>query len=338
MKVTLILLFLLCIFFSYLKNVPGWFYYLFGLVLALVAGFRDVSLFMDSDNYITAFYGDINEKFEWTFVSIVAFSSMISNTPFFMFFIYAILGVLIKIYAIQNLTKLQFLSLAIYISYFYILHDMTQIRAGVASGIFLIGIQYLEGRNLLKYSIICLLAISFHYSAILIIPLYFISPNKINKWLWFSFIPLSYLYHIAGFTLSTFIPMIPIPIVQDLWKIYQFRMTADLNLTINIFNIGQLLRCCIACFILYYSSLLEKENKYFNLLLKIYILGIISFVLFADIPDIAFRVSQFLLIVEIILIPLIVYIFKPKALAYAFPAFIGLIFLYLNIFYAKLVL
>lgn len=339
MKIILIVFYLLSFLLSYLKKTPLWLYYIFALVLALTAGFRDVSLFMDSEIYTNAFYGDVNEKYELSFVFIVFVAKKLSNTPFFMFFIYAMLGVLIKAYAIKRLTNLYFLSLSLYISYFYILHDMTQIRAGVASAIFLLGIKYLEERNALKYFGSCLIAIFFHYSAIIVIPLYFfIKSGSINKTLWAALIPLSYIFHVAGFTLSTLIPLIPIGFVQTLWDLYKFRMSAGIGLEINIFNVTQLIRCFIACFMLYYSTTIMKENRYFILLLKIYILGIISFVLLADIPDFAFRVSQFLLIVEIILIPLMIYTFKQKKIAYIFPAFIGLIFLFLNLFYAKLVL
>lgn len=338
MKLVLIFTYLLSFCFSYLRKVPSWFYYLFVVVLALIAGLRDVTLFNDYDNYIKAFEEGGSEKYEPSFIFIVYITKLVTSTPFLMFFIYALLGVFIKAFAIKRLTQLYFLSLAIYISYFYILHEMTQIRAGIASGILLLCIKPLLDKTFLKFLLLSFLAIFFHYSAIIIIPLYFIINNKsINQYFWMALIPLSYFIHFAGITISQIIPMIPIDFVQTLWKLYEFRMSADIGMDINIFNVTQLLRCGIAFFLLYYSSIIGNNNKYFIVLIKIYVLGIISFVLFADVPDFAFRISQFYLVVEIILIPFIVYVFKQKKIAYVFPMLVGLIFLYLNLFYAKLI-
>ncbi|WP_256742632.1 EpsG family protein, partial [Cronobacter sakazakii] len=55
----------------------------------------------------------------------------------------------IKLHAIKKISSSPILSLIIYIAFYYILHDMTQIRAGVAAGLFLLAIRELaSGKNI----------------------------------------------------------------------------------------------------------------------------------------------------------------------------------------------
>lgn len=56
-------------------------------------------------------------------------------------------------------------------------------RNSIAIFIFINSLDYIRERNCLKYMVSCVLAISFHYSAILYIPLYFFLNMKISKWI-----------------------------------------------------------------------------------------------------------------------------------------------------------
>lgn len=56
-------------------------------------------------------------------------------------------------------------------------------RNSIAFFIFINSLGYIRERNCLKYMVSCVLAISFHYSAILYIPLYFFLNRKISKWI-----------------------------------------------------------------------------------------------------------------------------------------------------------
>lgn len=68
------------------------------------------------------------------------------------FFIYA-LAVSIKFLAIRQISKFPFLSIFTYISLYFVLLEMTQIRAGVAIGIFLLSIKDIYNRNLINFSL-----------------------------------------------------------------------------------------------------------------------------------------------------------------------------------------
>lgn len=65
--------------------------------------------------------------------------------------IYAILGVTLKLIAIRRYSLLPIFSIFTYISMYFILHEMTQIRAGVATAIFLFALEDIKDRNLKGY-------------------------------------------------------------------------------------------------------------------------------------------------------------------------------------------
>jgi hypothetical protein len=50
-----------------------------------------------------------------------------------LFFTYAIIAIPIQLSALWKLSKMPFLTLTLYISYYYMMHDMVQIRCSVAS-------------------------------------------------------------------------------------------------------------------------------------------------------------------------------------------------------------
>lgn len=163
---------------------------LIGLFLVLVASIRPIGLDNDSYGYIELIQkvknNDISISIEPTFEII---SYLTNFNERIVFFIYASLAVSIKFLAIRQISKFPFLSIFTYISLYFVLLEMTQIRAGVAIGIFLLSIKDIYNRNLINFSLKIIAATLFHYSAIILILLYFLNPYKINKIVYF-FIPI----------------------------------------------------------------------------------------------------------------------------------------------------
>ena len=182
------------------------------IVLITIAAFRGEGVDRDYSNYVSYFHEQDFLFVEPSFVLIsIIIHFIVGPYPIFLFIFFAILGVSLKFIAIKQLTELWFLSLVIYISYFFILQDLTQIRAGVATSFLLLCIKPIKERNWKKFLLFSFLAFSFHYSALLIFPLWFLGGKSGRKWLFFS-IPISYLVYFSGINLIT---MIPVPFIQD---------------------------------------------------------------------------------------------------------------------------
>ena len=288
-----------------------------GIILILIAGFRPVGIDADSLKYASilgVYFNDANfiEK-EPTFWLINEFNHIVFNSEVQTFFlIFAIIGVSLKLYAIKILSKNPLMSIMVYLSLYFILHEMTQIRIGVASAIFLLAIPDIINKNFKIYLLKTVLAMSFHYSAFVMIFIYFLSNKRINQKVYY-FLPL------FGFVLQD----ITLEIIEMLATLLPVVIGYKVNLYISLLDSGKFSDINIFNFyytsliVLYYIALVNyrKFNGMYDVL-GIKILGIMLFLFYSlsVIPVLAFRVSEFFGVVLIFLIPNFIRIFKQKNL------------------------
>ena len=192
-------------------------------------------------------------------------------------------------------------------------------------------------RNIKSFLILVSFAFCFHSSAIAIIPLYFVSSKIKNLRIYLLLIPLMYLLYFAGIRLTTFLSMLPIPSIQQKIMAYKLIMENGEMSEINIFNIFFLLKIIMCFFLMWKSTNISQQNKYFIILLKIYIIGLSSFIVFSDFPTLAFRISELYQIVEILLVPMIIYAFTEKRIASLIPILYASVLLGLILFYNKII-
>jgi transmembrane protein EpsG len=229
------------------------------------------------------------------------------NTTIIIFGIYAFIGIGLKIQAIKKYSKYAFISLAIYFLTYFWLHDYTQIRAGVASGFALIAVCNLETKKYIKYFLYILLAICFHWSAIIyiiIFPLFFL-PNRVIQ----IFVILSFLASIVGFDLSKIIILLTSsPAINTYFYIHSGHVAG-----INVLNSLSLTSVVIYFF---YSYILKRTHCDLNNQYKLKICGLslVAYFMFSclQLPVVAYRLYEILNIVYIILLPEIMVSVKEK--------------------------
>jgi hypothetical protein len=125
-------------------------------------------------NYVTGVSdGTLGVFFiEPSFYILSKLSLFLTGGGVFMFLVYAVLGVVIKLYLSKRVSSYYWFSAAIYISYFFFLQDFTQIRIGVAmSFILLSAFRFYEGRRL-SAALLFVCAVCFHYSTVFFLPFY----------------------------------------------------------------------------------------------------------------------------------------------------------------------
>lgn len=311
-----------------------------GILLVCVATLRD-----GADHDYTSYVGYYNQVSTFGDYSVEPTFNLISkivkilffDVVVFLFFIYAALGVGLKIYAISKLTELKLLSLLSYFSFYFLMHDMTQMRAGVASALLLLCIQPLYERSYKKFLLITAIAVLFHYSALSIFLLIVLNPKRINKLLYGLLIPLGYCLCFLHLDITGILGLIPVAEVQNKVQAYLYLQDYSDNVELpNIFNVIFMLRCLVAMYLLFLADVINKYNKYVYILLKIYIWGLFSFLLFSNVAGFAFRISELYGIVEIILIPFICYTFVQRRFAYSFPMLVSTFLVLMELFYVKL--
>lgn len=307
--------------------------------LFLISVFRPIGIDCDSETYFEMYNGDRIILAEYSFVLISDFAYYVFNDYRVMFSIYAILGILFKLYTINRITPLFFLSILIYLSNFYILHDFTQIRAGASSALFLFALKCILDNRRIPALVCILCAVFFHYSSLAYLPLLVFTNTSLSKfwrWLLVLAVPVSYLIYFAGINLIT---AIPIPFIGAKLELYQqLQEAGDTKIDhVNVFNMVFLVKIAIYYVLLWKYEVIEEKIPFIPLLLKIYAMSIVSLIVLTPLPVLSFRVSELYGVVEVLLIPLMYYAVKPQWASRLIVAFIAFVIMSINIFYNDLI-
>lgn len=310
-------------------------YLILSIMLILVVGFRPLEYFRDTAVYLSIIHsGEYALSIEPSIWIISSFNSFyLGGKDQGFFLIYAILGVSIKAYAIKKISLLPLLSFYLYICLYLFLHEMTQIRVGVASAIFLLSVPDLVSRNYKKYFSKTIFAVFFHYSAIIMFFLYFIKTDKVNKKLYFCLpfigVLISFFPDLIFDLLSSSYFLLPDQIGRKVEVYLGLTEDEDYN-KINLFNLFIL---SLICFYYFMFFNLDKIRKNIDILLfKLLGIQIFIFYFFSVIPTIAFRLSEFVGICLVITIPQIIFIFREKIFPFLFFIFwAGVYFLFVSV-------
>jgi hypothetical protein len=317
------------------------------ICLALLAGLRDINVSRDYYNYQYIFdtVYEITDNhfvylisFEPGFIAIVIFFRKLfeSNYGVAIMLFYALASLGIKVFTINRLSINPYLTLLFYFSYFFVLQEMTQIRIGLASGIFLISLfSFLRGKRAIFIGLI-LLATCFHYSAIFYLALLFFDTTRFNRNLYVGILILSL---ILGF--------IKLPILNLLGNFDPATISGKLNnyveisengsISINVFN--SLNICNIFC-CLYFLLWVKKEilvgDKKLLLFLKCNILSIFLLSFLAGAPVFSLRFSQLFSIAQIFLFTYLVKYLPVKKFNIFILVLLAGFFFYVMVFYGEL--
>lgn len=287
------------------------------VLLILVAGLKPVGVDRDSLSYVQVLdssYGSIFSKaMEPFFILIIGLNKLIfSGSPTVFFLTYAILGVSLKIYAIGKLSLSPAVSIFIYTPLYFILHEMTQIRVGVASALFLLSLVDLYAKRKLNFVLKIAFGTMFHFSAVVGLVVILLNPIKINK-IFYLALP------IIGILLAIYIPVISIlsylanyfpPFVSHKLGLYLSLLSEGKHSEINVYNIYYISTLVIYYYVIFYADLLK--SKYDILLVKITGIMLFSFYGFSSVPVLSFRISEYFGVVLIILLANVMWIFRPK--------------------------
>jgi hypothetical protein len=328
-------------FFISLKyNIQKQVYVICLVVLFVISGFRPSTCCADYLNYVD-YFNDIDNRsviqIEPTFFLISKIALYLFNSSIGVFVIYAFLGVLSKGLAFKRLSNFYLLSLIVYSATYFLLHEMTQIRVGIASSILLLSIPSIYERKYFNFLLLLILGTLFHYSFLIFGFFYFLSPNKINPTFYAVLIFSGYIAYVLGINVVSVLGIIPIDFISGKILAYNALLEKGVDTKINVFNVLMLFRLSFLTILLWKQNYLFEKNKFSILLIKIYAFSIFFFVFFSSLPVFAFRIRELTGIVEVILIPFFVYLFKEKYIGFCVIIVLGLIFMSIDIWYNKMI-
>jgi hypothetical protein len=307
--------------------------------LAIIAAFRPSTCCADYFTY-TEYYNGIDNYpltfLEPTYFVISFIAKLLFNDSIGVFIIYAMLGVGLKGVAMVKLSKYYPISLVLYFGSFFLLHEMTQIRVGVASAFMLLAIPYIQEKNSLKFFALILAGCMFHYSLVVALPFYFLNPNTINKKLYIGVVFGVFAATLVGVNIITVIQHVNLGFLSEKMAAYQIMLEQGLFGDISLINPLLFLRIFILIFFILNANSLVLKNCYSTIIIKIYTFSILAFISLSPLPAVAGRISQLLGVVEIILVPYGIYLLKPKYAAAILFVIFALLIMYKQLYYSDL--
>lgn len=294
-------------------------YWIFVVLMFLIAAFRPVGTDKDSMNYMLMYfnpaYGADSSTVEYSFKLIVQVVKFLFNDVRGLFVVYALLSIPLRAYVLEKLSGHVLLGLLIWVCHYFIFQDMTQIRVAVSSAFFLLGIFFLTEKRRWPFMGCFVAAMFFHYSSLLMLPLVLLSNRPVGRkerYVLLGVIPCMYVLLIAGIDP---ILSLPIPYIQEKVEIYEkMRDMGIMDDQVNVFGLTFLMRVLVFYFVLWKYRIIVEKVPSVSILLRVYVFSLCSFLLFSGFSVFASRISEFYGVVEIALLTTLVYAFRPPVI------------------------
>lgn len=225
----------------------------------------------------------------------------------------------LKIYFPHILT-----SLFLYYGFIFFNMEMNLIRQGLALNIFLFALQYIRSRQPVKYMFCILMAILMHWSAIILVPVYFIVDrdysSKLVTILFLSFVFL-FLFKVS---LGTYI----LDFVYDYFATETMKERIDLYTTSIWVSNRQLglsffFNIIVFFVFLYHRKKLAERYQYFNMFFNLFILHCFFYFVLFDFIEISDRLRLYMNI-YVFALPCLYSVFANQASKIIVLFFIGL--------------
>lgn len=227
---------------------------------------------------------NLRQDIEASFVTIVK----LSPTFLILLGIYATLSVGSHIMGIFKNSPNIWLSLVVYLSYYFVLHDMIQMRVAIGLGIILYAVRYITERKILPYMLLVGIAFWFHKSMALFLPLYFIPYKNLNKWVWSGIILMAL---VMGYTNNAFgyvAKFIPVDFIDAYVRSYM----GNRDYVASKLGIQSALMAFVAIFLLFNLKEIKRHYPLAVPVLMFYIISQLCYLLFVDIPVMRARLGE----------------------------------------------
>lgn len=306
------------------------------LFLVALAGFRLLGPDADFHHYENLFYYGESPQGETKELSFILLRYLVNDTLGLAFswfvFLYALLGVSVKFYLMARLSSLFWVSLFVYLMVYFPLHEYTQIRAGIASGIMLLSLKDVTNGRFLRFLGKVTLAVFFHWSALAALPLYLLRGKSINFLIFLLF------------ALLLFIPLgsVLLNLVEALFNFYdpiaRYYLAHSGHVEkfpiINFVFLLNMALLWIGLWFVFVGKLSARIDNLPTLYVAVHAVSMISYVFFAvmERPVLSFRLSEFYSTVMILSIPVFLCV-SGKNLFFRMSLFLIPIFYFLHLFF-----
>lgn len=209
----------------------------------------------------------------------------------FVFLVYSAISLSVKFYLIDKYSKDRWLSLSFFISYFFILHDSTQIRFGLAIAAVYLGLRYLsENKKLMFVAIVLFSTLMLHAVSLIFLLMLLFTSKKSWSWLLGMVAVAIVLYpvnlnEIALGSVGNFVDYFEVE-RTIISKVHTVMLSPSSEIFLGMFSRFAILSYICAAVIFQYIS---KLSAYETLCFNAFLLSIFFYILLKDIPDLQVR-------------------------------------------------
>lgn len=246
--------------------------------------------------------------------------------------IFASIGVLLKVYAINRMSPNVYLSLLVYLSYFYMLHDNAQIRIGAAMTFVLFAFYfYFHLKSKLRiYLLLVFVGLLFHVSVILFAFIPLVISRRRGLYVQFVFMSvvssfILIIFHLLGCS------------VFDIALAYlnegilgSDKYSAYVENAQNVGVYSAVVKLLPAyTMILLYLLFAKKIIRIFpeaSVYVRVICMGTVVFSLLAPFQTIAYRIFDLFYFFSILLIPIVALSFRMQVERYIFVFFLSVVY------------
>ena len=271
----------------------------------------------DANSYEILFYDSgtfVEMSTEPTYIYLSRFFLSFGFGITAIFFTYALLSIPLKMALLWKMTApYVFTAMIVYVGIYYPLHDVVQIRCGVAVAIVLLALIPLAERQYLKAYSLLVAATLFHYSSLAFLPVFLVGNMKINKYWKFllgAAVPIFLLLYLVGFSAFSLIPQSLIEGKLDIYK--DMSDVGYWNKYIPYAQRPFYVEFSLLCIFLYYYDTIEKHCKYAHILIKVIALEIGYLFMFAEVEVLGSRLHELFGMFNVLAYTQCLYCIKPR--------------------------
>lgn len=267
-----------------------------GIALTCISAFKPMTT-ADASNYEFFFYNNddtlIEISTEPTFIYLSRFYLSLGFSITAIFFTYALIAIPLKLTLLWKMTPFAFTSMIVYVGIYYPLHDVVQIRCGVAVAFLLWAIIPLAKRQYLKAAALLTIATLFHYSSLGFLPILLLGNIKVGKYWKYVLgvaIPICLLLYFAGFSAFSFVPSSLIEGKLDIYKNMSDAGVWEKNIPYK--QTAFIAEFALLYIFIFFYDTIEKHCIYAPILIKALALEMAYLIMFAEIEVLGNRLHE----------------------------------------------
>lgn len=237
-------------------------------------------------------------RYEPGFLLLIEYFSYLSFSKEMFYGLVSTFNMLAVFLLCSKFKKSFYFSIILYFSTYFIYNEQIQIRQGISTALIIFSILiYLKIRNI-KSILIFILSPFFHYGSLICIPFIFLIKINLRAFYLICIFLSIILGYVFGFLFI--IEKIGYDTLTSISALSY--LESENNYRIDFFSLRNIKGLLFSSIVLYLWNYISSDYRLY-FVSKIYLFGVMIQFLFADIYIYSIRLSQFLLITEVIIIP-----------------------------------